>query len=198
MEKNEPSFDRAQAHWGQAFERNHNDEVLRVTTGTLEEAEQYLAQHADTLLPNEREFLEASITLKKEHASNAQKDEERIETLEAEIEEIRIPELEPETETREEKEVRFERMYQEGWALLALEDRSIGAWFKNIFSKKPVFTETGKVYTKENHELFLVENQKGEKFARYDIYNGTGDPGHNGFVRSAYLPYEKVESFLRT
>jgi len=91
----------------------------------------------------------------------------------------------------------LERLYVEGLELLKLEDSTLKGYVKNLFRKKPFYEEVGKVYTKEGRELAVVMNTRGEKFARYDIYEKSGGTEKRSTTRTAYIPFKKLQPYLR-
>jgi len=91
----------------------------------------------------------------------------------------------------------LEQLYTEGLALLKLEDSSLKGYMKQLFKKKPHYETVGKVFTQAGRELAVVMNERGEKFARYDLYGKSDHTRTPSTVRSAYLPFKKVEPYLR-
>lgn len=91
----------------------------------------------------------------------------------------------------------LEQLYREGLALLKLEDSSLKGYVKQLFKKKPHYETVGTVFTQAGRELFIVMDQRGEKFARYDLYGKSDHARTPSTMRSAYLPFKKVEPYLR-
>lgn len=97
----------------------------------------------------------------------------------------------------EERNAMLLALAAEGRALVKLAPKGFAHFVRTLFMKRPLFNETGIVHTKAGRELILVEDQKGKKFVRYDLYRATRGVSKSGKVTSLHLPYEMVLPFLQ-